>query len=237
MENRVVFRKVSDPFLVRDRRAYPWTVDLWLYWDEKAEEYSKEPKTLHEYFENEYKEHKKYVEWKEWKIERLTPYQDVLIDKYFKEGFWLIAIVPRSKVALEPWTIEKNRLDRRGAMRWMLAGGNVAVVCGSRSNGLICIDIDKEPIPRIFERFTHETLTTKSQRGFHLYFRTDEIPRKFGDILHNKYGVECRYETQFALLPLSVHPKSTKKNIVFYDFVDYTKPILELEELLEVYRN
>lgn len=227
--------RVKDPYLVRDRRTYPWTVERWLFWD--GRQYSKGAKTQNEYFEDEYQKDKEDVEWEEWKREHLTHYQDVLIDRYVREGFWLIAIVHRSKHALEPWTIKKNRLDRRGAMRWMLTGGNIAVVCGSRSDGLICIDIDREPIPKPFTSFLNRTLTTRTSRGYHLYFRTDILPQTFGDSLYTTYGIECRYETQFALLPLSIHPSSTitkrKKNITFYDFVDWRKPILNLGDLLE----
>jgi len=233
-ENGVTFRKVPDPYLVRDRRTYPWTIDRWLYWDEKKRKYSREPKTLHEYFESEYKEHKKYVEWKEWQEEHLTHYQDVLIDRYIREGFWLIALIRHDKHPLEPWL--KYKLDLRSAMRWMLTG-NLGVVCGRKSEGLVVIDFDEEPIPRVFKNFLDKTLTTKTYRGYHLFFRVNKLPKNFGDTLRNEYGrhVECKYDGQFVLLPLSVHPKSTKKNPVFYDFVDYTRPILNLEELLEVY--
>ena len=230
----VSIKKVKDPFLVRDRRIYKWIPDMWVCWDEERKEYSKEPKTQHEWFIGEYERYKKDFTFTEWKRELLAPYQDVLIDRYVREGFWLISLICLKKSPSEDWA-EENRLDRRGAMRWMVTGGNLGVICGNRSDGLICIDIDEKSVPRVFKRLLKRTLTTKTLRGYHLYFRADELPRHFADTLRRKYGrVECIYTGRLSALPLSVHPESTKKNLVFYDFLDYRKPILNLEELLEV---
>jgi hypothetical protein len=46
--------------------------------------------------------------------------------------------------------------------------------------------------------------------------------------------VEFRYEMQYFLLPLSIHTSSTKKDMKFYDFVDWTAPILDIKDLMAV---
>lgn len=104
------------------------------------------------------------------------------------------------------------------------------------SKGIVGIDFDRKDIPEPFTELINETLTTVSIRGCHLFFRSPrkKLPYGFADTLKDEYNVEFRYETQYFLLPLSIHPTSTKKEIRFYDFVDWTAPILNIKDLMAV---
>lgn len=221
-------KRVEDSYLAKDGR-----VNLWLMWD--GEGYRKEPKSDNEWFETEYKRHSNEIKWKDWKKENLTHYQDVLIKRYVDEGFYMIALQYRGKRPIEEWTLEENRLDRKNAMRYMLRGGNLGVVCGNYSKGLVGIDFDHRVLKPPFDRLARETLTCKSSRGYHVYFRTDRntLPEGFADGLRSDYDTECRFDKQYFVLPLSVHDSTNSKRYVYYDFVDWTKPILNLSVLLK----
>jgi hypothetical protein len=209
-------------------------LDLYLMWNGQG--YSGNPKTRNDFHENEYQEFKPYMKFRKWEEDNLAHFQDVLIGRYIQEGFWLIAIKKlRKRPPIEHFKLYK--LAQREAMRYRLLGGNIGVLCGSASNGLVGIDVDSKDMPeldiknmhKLFKGFMKKTLTTRTPHGYHFYFRNnkDFLPDKFANKL-NKYRAKCRHQSLYMVLPLSM----TDEGI--YDFVDWEAPILSLNKLLEV---
>lgn len=189
-----------------------------------------EAKTSHEWFDSDdYRKVKDETKWKDWKNENLIHLQDVLLDRYTKEGFWLLALRRQDKL---PRDKKWYRLDRGETTDWTLIGGNLGVACGSRSEGLAVLDLEYKEVPKEIQRLAKETLTAATRRGWHLYFRSEgeEIPKR--QDLKEKCGeCEFRYDNQYVVVPLSV-VRHEKLEWV-YQYSDWKKPILPLRKLLD----
>jgi hypothetical protein len=215
------------------------TVDLWLLRRNNPpfggpQKGGSSAKSEHEWFESEdYTKVKGEIRWKDWKEENLVRYQDLLIDRYAKEDFYLIAIAPRSKRPINKWKLEENRLDGEEAKGLLAKGYNLAVVCGNRSGGLVVIDIDHTDLMNPFDKMIKKTLTTRSARGYHIYLRcSSESELDSLRELSEKRNSEVRYEDQFTLIPLSIHPSSTKESLKFYDFINWKCQIRHVSQLI-----
>lgn len=227
--------------------------DMFIKWDKDKRKYTDIVKNSNYFYKGEFNQVKEYYPepdgWKDWKKENISHFQDVLIHRYVKEGFYMIALGVNSKDPLDDWDNPKYRLDEASSRRHMLLGGNIGVVC--RYSKIFGIDIDKKSVPEPFVQFMSRTLVSSTPRGYHMYFRNPEnIPVPKG-ILHKigvKYCVDKRDAKQYLVLPLSMLKRSPPRMErkmrgkaqylpVLYEFVNWKKPILDIEELVEVIKN
>jgi hypothetical protein len=217
----------------RDERA-----DLWLL--KKGDGCTVEPKPINKWFESEEYEKVKHEESEEykfrnWRKTHLIHFQDALIDRYIAEGFRIIALLKKTKRPLDKGWNTKPEAWLRGldAKKWTLGGNNLAAIAGKGSHGLHVIDIDTKDVPEKLQPFLDKTLTANTYRGFHMYFKTgkDEIYDSdvFRGMVRRKVGRYADYAHTFVVLPLS-----TRENGFTYTFVDWTRPIMRLTELLKV---
>jgi hypothetical protein len=99
-----------------------------------------------------------------------------ILEYYFAQGFHLIRVVSEDKIPLanSKWT--ENKLTLAEAKYWVNHHrGNLGVVCGDQSNGLVVFDFDKRPplTPDVLAKLrTLNTLVCFTPKGLHIYFRT-----------------------------------------------------------------
>lgn len=160
--------------------------------------------------------------------ERAGPLEAAL--QYLARGWCPMAIPPRSKERLRKWRhLQGQRPSREEVERDFAVegeGANVAIIGGTVSGGLVFLDVDgAEAEGRVRELNPPATLTVKTARGRHLYFRTKDkvATRRIG--LGNGGGLELRGEGAYVLAPHSVHPSGFR-----YAPEDPAQPVAELPE-------
>jgi hypothetical protein len=223
-DKKLKMDKIEDSFFYRKNGK-----DLYLVWDGNG--YSGKPRTIHDIHENEYQEYIDDYIFTPWKEEYVAHYEDVLIGRYMKEGFWVIPLNWERR-PVESFT--KYHLAQREAMRIRAVyGGTIGVVCGGYSNGLVGLDCDKKLLPKPFTQFLSRTLVTSSPHGYHIYFRTNKtaLPDDLAEKLkeYKEYKISSRFNSNYFALPLSLNEEGQ-----VYDFIDWEAPISSLNELLEV---
>jgi len=95
---------------------------------------------------------------------------DKMLDFYERNGFDLVKIVTNGKYPLEKnWTniIHKDKAEWR---KWIDEGFNIGVKTGKIS-GITVVDIDQEALHKEFQI---DTLTQKTNKGWHLFFKYEE---------------------------------------------------------------
>lgn len=104
--------------------------------------------------------------------------------------------------------------------------GNYGVICGKTSGNLFVVDLDSVELYPLFEAFTNQTLTVKTGKGYHFYFRTEEskMPRTFPAI--NKQGLKMDLRSQGAYV---VGPGSKHESGAIYTIVSSTTDIMSID--------
>src|SRR6266478_5674800 len=104
---------------------------------------------------------------------------------------------PRIKKWPQEATTEEDKI-----LRWWKASpsANIGIATGSES-GVIVLDVD---VPGALGNWTSTTLTSRTGRGLHFYFASNDIPvktsvRKLGN------GLDIRGEGGFVVAPPSRH--------------------------------
>lgn len=95
------------------------------------------------------------------------------IDFYQKYDFSLVpvsnSVNNNGKAPIEKDWQKKIHKDPSEWRRWLSIGMNIGVKCGKDSNVMV-IDIDGD-VPEIFRPYLLKTLTQKTPKGFHLFFK------------------------------------------------------------------
>ncbi len=144
-----------------------------------------------------------------------------LANSYARAGVVVFSIPPTSKKA----TVDFNRLARppkqHQVKKWR-DNRNLAVLLGSKSNNLVCMDFDDKAAYRRFaEHHKSNDLNrfpiTKTSKGFHVYVRVGDS--EFSKFLNQKkqraafkkypFG-ELKLERSYCLVPPSVHPSGVR---------------------------
>jgi hypothetical protein len=154
------------------------------------------------------------------------------LEWYYQQGFNLIPIAKEQKRAVIEWKQYEETSAPKIPYDY---DGNIAVILGKTSGNLIDIDADSKESLDLMLRILPETMTTKSHRGGHLYYKTDFPMRKFTLDLGAHGKLEVAGQGQISVLPPSVHPEGT-----IYEFIRKVKPTVwhgdvkqELMQLLE----
>ena len=151
-------------------------------------------------------------------IEKITDY-------FLKEGFCIIPVKPGSKEPAVRWRKAEPAI-RDEILRWTAQGYNLAVVCGSPSDGLVVVDCDMEEVyENLFDKsIENETLVVKTglradgTRGRHVFFK---VASKVTTQHCAQKGLKLDLQSDGAIivLPPSKHPSG-----VNYEFSNTSPP-------------
>jgi len=154
------------------------------------------------------------------------------LEWYYKQGFNLIPVPKGRKGAVITWKQYEETKAQRIPDDY---SGNVAVVLGQTSGNLVDIDADSKDLLDLVLHILPETMTTKSHRGGHFYYKTDFPIRKFVLDLGAHGKLEVASQGQISILPPSIHPEGT-----VYEFIRKVEPTVwhgdikqELTQLLQ----
>jgi hypothetical protein len=155
-----------------------------------------------------------------------------ILECYYSWDFNLIPIPRGRKGAIVKW---KQYEETKAPKIPDDYDGNLAVVLGKTSGNLIDVDADSKDLLDLLIDILPTTLTTKSYRGGHFYYRTDFPIRKFILDLGAHGKLELAGQGQISILPPSIHPQGT-----VYEFLRKVGPSVwhgdfrqELTQLLE----
>ena len=175
---------------------------------------------------------------------------------YVKRGLAVIPLEPRGKkpsvtAGLNDWTDNPEQVEYWWGIhgRWKAnfsnPYANVAVVCGTVSGGIVCIDLDvhgdADGIAYLKEWETvngklPETWTQiTGSGGRQMFYRTS---RSISPSVNGAIGVDVRGDKSYAVLPPSIHPNGEAyewsvspddceiayANDNVYDFIDSVRP-------------
>jgi len=130
---------------------------------------------------------------------------------YYQQGFNLIPVPKGRKGAVIRWKqYEENKAPKIPDNY----EGNIAVILGKTSGNLVDIDCDTKELFDLAQKILPETLTTKSYRGGHLYFKTDYPMRKFTLDIPKHGKLEVAGQGQISILPPSLHPKGIRYKLI-----------------------
>lgn len=129
--------------------------------------------------------------------------------EYVRRGWAVVPVKPRSKKPCpKDWT--KLRVDDGEISRYFRVGGNIGLLLGESSGGLVDIDLDCPEALKLADSFLPATSLVhgrKSKRASHRWYRVSPAPertRKFSD-LNGATLVELRSTGGQTVVPPSVH--------------------------------
>jgi hypothetical protein len=161
------------------------------------------------------------------------------IDRYKDLGFSFIPIIPPSiegadgkRPALSTWDAYTKRHPMEEEIdKWFLSNNlacNIAVVTGWISN-IAVVDIDDELSYEQIKPWLPDTMTVKTGKGYHLYYRPDEkskMGRTVQFILNDKVH-HIKRDNSYVIAPPSLH-KSGKR----YSCINADLPVkINMDEL------
>lgn len=154
--------------------------------------------------------------------------------EYRDNGWNVLPLKPKEKVPLEKWErFQKDRVTEDKLDQWSKTyfskGANIGIVTGQIS-GLVVLDIDSaEGEEEIKKYWKGKTLTVKTSKGRHLYFKHP------GGVIRNSVnkifkGVDVRADGGYVVAPPSVHESGHQ-----YSWVDENTTVADLPKaLLEI---
>ena len=145
---------------------------------------------------------------------------------YQEQGLSIIPILSRRKEAAIKWLDYQKRHPSKAEIKQWFSNdtSNIAVVTGAISNNLCVLDCDSEEkyieLEGIIENklgidnLISHTPVVKTGKGYHVYFRTEELVRcqKFP-------GLDIKGEGGYVIAPPSIHPNGTE-----YKFINQNVP-------------
>ena len=110
-----------------------------------------------------------------------------LAQRYHKLGFSVIPCfqlpgnIQKSKQPLVKWKeYQKKKATEKQLKSWFHGKKtNIAIICGSISDNLLCLDFDHPEVYNLFIKHKPEykdTATAKTGKGYHVLFKTVEPP-------------------------------------------------------------
>ena len=126
---------------------------------------------------------------------------------YARQGWSVIPLEPRGKNPLVKWkSFQTERADENQIKKWWTdwPDANIGVVTGAIS-GMFVLDVDGEEGQKSIEgRDLRATVTSRTGRGSHYYFKIPE-GRKIENKVGILKGVDIRGEGGYVVVPPSIH--------------------------------
>jgi hypothetical protein len=144
-------------------------------------------------------------------------------------GLNLIPLDSRGKKPLSEWQQYQTRRMSPGEFDLVSNGRecNVGVICGETSGNLAIVDVDGE-LPKALVNLIDRTLVAKTGKGYHLYFKTRNLPPNFKTQIDG-INIDVKSQGGYAVAPPSIHESGH-----IYQFLDHTKNILEIDSLEQI---
>ena len=147
------------------------------------------------------------------------------LDRYLKFyehlGFDMVRILKNNKIPIEiNWTNKehKNPIEWK---EWINDEGNIGVKTGKVSN-ITVLDID-DKVPSVLEKYLDLTLTQKTNKGYHIFFKYDsELPNS--RIIENKIDIQ-NDGAQVVIAPSVV--EQIRRKINFRNIIPFPKEVKE----------
>jgi len=153
-------------------------------------------------------------------------------------GLNVIPLNEKTKIpALSSWEEYQHRMVKDEELhKWFDDGKkNIAVICGKVSGNLVVIDFDNLDILPFLSKdisvLQKETITVRTGKGLHIYFRVDEKytqTRRFENL-----KVDIKGEGGYVVAPPSIHPSGATYQFQGEANIKFNEKFGELLEFLE----
>lgn len=150
--------------------------------------------------------------------------------EYVSKGFSVIPLKPQSKTpAIDSWKEFQERRPTESELKEWFSGAdnNIAIVTGKIS-GIIVVDLDSKEAVDFAKGNFHETLSVKTGRGFHLYFKypRDREVRNFQK-RDDLPGIDLRADGGYVVAPPSIHESGA-----LYRWLNREQSLADLPEIV-----
>jgi P4 family phage/plasmid primase-like protien len=138
-----------------------------------------------------------------------------LAQAYLQAGLSVIPAGPDKRPLFKWEPFQTKRATEKQLSIWFADGGNLAIICGAISGGLLVLDFDSA---EIWQRFCRDHLVlieglpvVRTGKGYHVYLRCAEPGgnHKLAVVAGVKV-IETRGEGGYVLAPGSIHPETKK---------------------------
>jgi len=153
-------------------------------------------------------------------------------------GLSVILLNERAKTpALISWEEYQHRLPKDEELhKWFDdSKKNIAVICGKVSGNLVVIDFDNlDILPFLMKDISvlqEKTLTARTGKGLHIYFRADEKfiqTKRFENL-----KIDIKGEGGYVVAPPSIHPSGATYQFQGESNIKFNEKFGELLEFLE----
>ena len=152
---------------------------------------------------------------------------------YLQKGFSIIPIafkskIPKSELLPNGWKdFQERRPTIEEVKQWFSTGNlNIAIITGKISN-LVVVDIDDENAYKWAQKnFDTDTLTVKTSRGYHLYYKYPQNAQINNAVHFNNFKIDIRSDGGYVVAPPSIHENGHQ-----YQWLNPNAPIKPLPRL------
>ena len=152
--------------------------------------------------------------------------------EYLHKGYSVIPITYKGKTPISSWQeYQKRHPTTEELYKWFSTGNsNIAIITGKISN-LVVVDIDDNNAYRwAQENFDTDTLTVKTSRGYHLYYRYPQNAQISNTVHFNNYKIDIRGDGGYVVAPPSIHENGSQYRWLNPDVPIKPLPTLFLEQ-------
>ena len=129
-----------------------------------------------------------------------------------EQGINVYPLGHKSKIPLDSWKkYQKTRYDGL-----IPEGQNFMVICGTISDNTIVFDFDDatfSDVTSVFPDIADHTLVVKTKRGYHVYFKTNHLPKNL-KITFGEIKIDLQSDGKYVVGPTSIHPDGIEYQIV-----------------------
>lgn len=123
-----------------------------------------------------------------------------ILKKFYDQGLEIIRLKPDDKRPLERWKdVPKRNFDV--VERWLKSNSNFGAVLGSRSDGIVVVDLDQ---PELYHQYFKdvETLVVKTpKKGYHIYLKSPKKQAKIPGYLFKP--IDLQANGSYVVIPPS----------------------------------
>ncbi len=134
----------------------------------------------------------------------MTNNRQQILDELRKQNVNVFNLNPKSKFPTEPW--KKYQSEKYTGV--IHSNNNFMVICGTISDNTIVFDFDDATIDdviKVFPNAIKETLVVKTKRGYHVYFKTNHLPKNL-KLTKGNLKIDLQSDGKYVVGATSIHP-------------------------------